>query len=125
VSERSRFLVVVSRRDSTLFDHLARGLAGTAGVEVVLDRRQEQRRKGGAQPDDRRRGERRLHPEPRFPALGSEVVRAGVERLTAERVTVDRVAADPVAVEERRAYRTLLWPSVRLEDVLPAPAPKL
>lgn len=95
--------MVVSRRDPALYDHLARALAGTAGIEVVLDRRQGERRKGGAQPDDHRRGDRRIHPAPRFPALGSEVVRAGVERVNGERPT----------------YRTLLWPTVRLADLFP------
>ena len=101
--------MVVSRREPQLFDHLAQGLKGTAGVEVLLDRRQTQRRKGGAQPDDRRHGERRASADYRVPAIGSHVVRVGGERA----------AVEPAAGKEAQGYRTLLWPSVRLDEVLP------
>jgi hypothetical protein len=54
-------LIVVRRRDQTLYDYLQSRLAGVRGVKVLLERRAGDRRHGAYAPSrDRRRLERRL-----------------------------------------------------------------
>jgi hypothetical protein len=59
-----RYLFVVSRDQPELWAHLAREFSGEEGVEVVLDRRQAERRAmaGGVAAEERRRSDRRRHP---------------------------------------------------------------
>jgi len=60
-----RYLFVVSRNQPELCAHLAREFSEEEGVEVVLDRRQRDRRAQRAAElaaERRRQSERRLHP---------------------------------------------------------------
>ena len=55
-------LIVVGRDQGELYEYFRWGFSQTAGVEVVLDRRlgeRRDRRNGHAQPDDRRKSDRR------------------------------------------------------------------
>ena len=55
-----RLLIVVKRGDQSLFEHLARAMAGVEGVHVMVDRRHgEQRRKACSESGERRQGDRR------------------------------------------------------------------
>jgi NAD(P)-dependent dehydrogenase (short-subunit alcohol dehydrogenase family) len=59
-----RYLFVVSRDQPELCAHLAREFSDEDGVQVVLDRRQSDRRaqRAAAAEAERRRADRRLHP---------------------------------------------------------------
>jgi len=57
-------LLIVSRDEPGLYQHLARELAGRPNVQVFLDRRRGERRQpGGVKVPDRRRADRRSGPE--------------------------------------------------------------
>ena len=72
-----RLLLVVSSRESGLYEHLQRELAGVSGVKVMLERRQGERRlEPQSVPDEQRRIERRLR-QGEVSALGYTVVRFG------------------------------------------------
>jgi len=72
-----RLLLVVSSRESGLYEHLQRELAGVSGVKVMLERRQGERRlEPQSVPDEQRRIERRLR-QGEVSALGYTVIRFG------------------------------------------------
>ena len=72
-----RLLLVVSSRESGLYEHLKRELAGVSGVKVMLERRQGERRlEPQSVPDEQRRIERRLR-QGEVSALGYTVIRFG------------------------------------------------
>jgi len=72
-----RLLLVVSSRESGLYEHLQRELAGVSGVKVMLERRQGERRlEPESVPDEQRRIERRLR-QGEVSALGYTVIRFG------------------------------------------------
>ena len=77
-----RLLLVVSPRESGLYEYLQRELAGVSGVKVMLERRQGERRQGERRhapqdvPDEQRRIERRLR-QGEVSALGYTVIRFG------------------------------------------------
>ena len=72
-----RLLLVVSSRESGLYEHLQRELAGVNGVKVMLERRQGERQLAPESvPDEQRRIERRLR-QGEVSALGYTVVRFG------------------------------------------------
>jgi len=72
-----RLLLVVSSRESGLYEHLQRELAGVSGVKVMLERRRaEQRLEPQSVPDEHRRIERRLR-QGEVSALGYTVIRFG------------------------------------------------
>ena len=72
-----RLLLVVSSRESGLYEHLLRELAGVSGVKVMLERRQGERRlEPQSVPDEQRRIERRLR-QGEVSALGYTVIRFG------------------------------------------------
>ena len=72
-----RLLLVVSSRESGLYEHLQRELAGVSGVKVMLERRQGERRlEPQSVPDEQRRVERRLR-QGEVSALGYTVIRFG------------------------------------------------
>jgi len=72
-----RLLLVVSSRESGLYEHLQRELAGVSGVKVMLERRQGERRLAPQSvPDEQRRIERRLR-QGEVSALGYTVIRFG------------------------------------------------
>jgi len=72
-----RLLLVVSSRESGLYEHLQRELAGVSGVKVMLERRQGERRLAPESvPDEQRRIERRLR-QGEVSALGYTVIRFG------------------------------------------------
>ena len=74
-----RLLLVVSSRESGLYEHLQRELAGVSGVKVMLERRQGERRlEPESVPDEQRRIERRLR-QGEVSALGYTVIRFGKE----------------------------------------------
>ena len=57
----AEMLLVVRRHDPTLFEYLQRRLVGVRGVQVILERRQGDRRREARPPaKDRRRVQRRL-----------------------------------------------------------------
>jgi hypothetical protein len=57
-----RFRFIVARDHEALYEHLVRSLADIEEVEVILDRRVEQRRRGPGPPGRERRGpDRRVH----------------------------------------------------------------
>jgi hypothetical protein len=59
-----RHLFVVSRRHPELFEYLRERFASDSAVEVILDRRVAQRRRRETPYDpERRRADRRQHPE--------------------------------------------------------------
>jgi hypothetical protein len=60
-----RYLFIVAKEEPELCAHLRREFVSEEGVEVLLDRRQANRRRAGAPwrgEDRRRRLDRRLHP---------------------------------------------------------------
>jgi len=68
-------LLVVRRPDPTLFEYLQRRLVGVRGVQVILERRQGDRRREARPPaKDRRRLQRRLR-HGQMSALGYTSVR--------------------------------------------------
>ena len=72
-----RLLLVVSSRESGLYEHLQRELAGVSGVKVMLERRRGERRLvPQSVPDEHRRIERRLR-QGEVSALGYTVIRFG------------------------------------------------
>ncbi len=72
-----RLLLVVSSRESGLYEQLLRELAGVSGVRVMLERRQGERRlEPQSVPDEQRRVERRLR-QGEVSALGYTVIRFG------------------------------------------------
>ena len=72
-----RLLLVVSSRESGLYEHLLRELAGVSGVKVMLERRQGERRlEPQSVPDEQRRIERRLR-QGEVSTLGYTVIRFG------------------------------------------------
>jgi len=72
-----RLLLVVSSRESGLYEQLLRELAGVSGVRVMLERRQGERRlEPQSVPDEQRRVERRLR-QREVSALGYTVIRFG------------------------------------------------
>lgn len=59
----TRYLFIVARDHPELCAHLEREFVSEEGVEVVLDRRQgERRRRAIGTTEERRRGDRRAHP---------------------------------------------------------------
>jgi hypothetical protein len=72
-----RLLLVVSPRESALYEHLQQELAGVSGVKVMLERRRGERRLAPQSvPDEQRRIERRLR-QGEVSALGYTVIRFG------------------------------------------------
>lgn len=58
-----RYIFIVARGHPELRAHLAREFITEEGVEVLIDRRQgDRRRRRDTRPDDRRRFDRRAHP---------------------------------------------------------------
>jgi hypothetical protein len=58
-----RYLFIVARQHPDLWTHLSREFSGEAGVEVVLDRRLEERRHAAQLPPaERRQQDRRARP---------------------------------------------------------------
>lgn len=59
----ARYLFIVAREHPDLWTHLAHEFSGETGVEVVLDRRQQDRRRSPRAPDqERRQSTRRSRP---------------------------------------------------------------
>jgi hypothetical protein len=57
-----RYRWIVSRNDPKLYEYLKHYFAGRADVDVILDRRQGERRQHAeSSPTDRRRSDRRQH----------------------------------------------------------------
>lgn len=71
-----RDLWIVPRDDVELYDYFTNHFAGRPDVDVILDRRQgERRRRAESSPDERRRAERRRHSvEADLAALGVAIV---------------------------------------------------
>jgi hypothetical protein len=80
----SGLMFVVARDQPQIYEYLARALAGTEHVEVMVDRRVRERRREArpAAPAERRRADRRRRPhEPaQFFPLGYAIVRRPVRR---------------------------------------------
>ncbi len=73
----AELLVVVRRKDSALYEHLQRRLAGVPGVRVIVDRRVGDRRSAQGPVTDERRGvsTRRIRKGASSPLGGYRVVR--------------------------------------------------
>jgi hypothetical protein len=72
-----RMLIVVRKTEIDLFHHLTRSFATVPGVQVILDRRQDERRKTPGQVvNERRRTDRRIR-KSQFSGLGYLIVRFG------------------------------------------------
>ena len=52
-------LIVVHQKDAALYEYLRRALAGVRGVNVIMDRRRGDRRRGATEVSEERRRERR------------------------------------------------------------------
>jgi hypothetical protein len=56
-----RFRFIIARENLPLYEYLVRSMSELAEIEVILDRRVEQRRRGGGTPPHERKGpERRV-----------------------------------------------------------------
>jgi hypothetical protein len=85
----ARLVFVVAHTQPTLHAHLVRALVGT-GIDVVLDRRRRERRRGlHAHRSERRRRDRRRRPyDPaQFYPLGYAIVRTPARRRWLPRLT--------------------------------------
>jgi hypothetical protein len=71
-----RYRCIISRKDHELYEYLKHHFAGRADVEVILDRRQgERRQRTESSPTERRRADRRRHSvEAALAALGVAIV---------------------------------------------------
>jgi hypothetical protein len=98
---RARWVVVVPLADATLFDYLTKSFASIPDVTVVLDRR---RSRGGGEVLARDGAENRRAEASVVSSFGCAVIRRQPQGVPDESVP-------------RR--RTLLWPNLRLSDVLP------
>src|SRR3990172_1473474 len=58
MAKRDLYIVAANRKD--LYEQLRRQFAGNAGVEIILDRRKAERRRGGGVANDPRRVDRRV-----------------------------------------------------------------
>lgn len=59
-----RYLLIVSARHTSLYRDLTKSYSRDARVDVIMDRRREERRQGGVwSAPERRRGDRRIRPE--------------------------------------------------------------
>ena len=75
-----RMLIVVRKTETDLLDHLTESFASVPNVQVIFDRRQDERRKTPGQvPSERRRTERRIR-KSQFSGLGYLIVRFGPKR---------------------------------------------
>jgi hypothetical protein len=78
-----RVLIVVHHSDTALYHHLTRSFASLRDVAVILDRRENERRKMPNEGDlERRRANRRIR-RSEFSSLGYYVVRFGARRAPA------------------------------------------
>jgi hypothetical protein len=76
VSER--LLVIVARKETSLHQYLTARFAGIEGVQVILDRRHGERRRGHTHVDiERRRGGERRHLSGEAHHFGFTLVRLG------------------------------------------------
>jgi hypothetical protein len=101
---RARWVVVVPLEDAALFDYLTRSFAAVSDVRVVLERRR-------ARPADSPEGpaqDRRAR-APVVTNFGCSVIRRPAAVVTAAAVVPDTPASNG---------RTLLWPHLRITDVL-------
>jgi len=78
----SQLIVVVEAQDRSLYDYLTRGLATVEGVQVILERRQGERRMSPASVNvERRQGDRRqLRQVVQF--MGCTLIRLGASANT-------------------------------------------
>ena len=72
-----RLLLVVSAKETALYDHLQRELAGVSGVKVMLDRRRGDRRVEDQIVVDEHRGLDRRIRQGELSALGYTIIRFG------------------------------------------------
>lgn len=98
---RARWVVVVPLEDARLFAYLTKSFASLPDVSVVLERRRS-RPANAVTADDHRVEERRTRPRV-MSSFGCSVIRRPAP-----------VAPDPPASRPR----TLLWPHLRITDVL-------
>ena len=98
---RARWVVVVPLADARLFGYLTKSFASIPDVSVVLERRRG-RSANVVTASEHRAEERRTHPRV-VSTFGCSVIRRPAP-----------VAPDPPASRPR----TLLWPNLRLADVL-------
>ena len=72
-----RLLLVVSAKETALYEHLQRELAGVSGVKVMLDRRRGDRRAEEQVVADEHRGLDRRIRQGEVSALGYTIIRFG------------------------------------------------
>ena len=110
----AQWLLIVSTKSRALFDYLSSSFRDVPTVQVILDRREGERRGRSAQTAaERRRSDRRVSRRDRFPLLGYALIRRdgaqGSER-GGDDAQAKRVARDA------GAHRTLVWPELRIEE---------
>lgn len=79
-----RYLLIVSRRESRLLNYLRESLALDTEVEIVVDRRQRQRRTAQADRSSRTTGERRQADRRRRPDIDERVATLGAALVRLE-----------------------------------------
>ena len=100
----AQWLLIVSTKSRTLFEYLSRSFRDVPTVEVILDRRQGERRGRAAQTgSERRRGERRVKggQRERYPLLGYVLIRR------------NGAAAEDAGADGA----SLPWPELRVDDL--------
>ena len=108
-------LIVVPANDPALFEYLAASMRPVPDVEVILDRRRSRpaESQGGTEPAtgvNRRRG------RPPASAFQCLVIRRPAP-------AAEPAPAQPIHDAPTETPRTLLWPALRLRDVLPELGP--
>lgn len=105
-----RVLLVIRRDQVKLYEYILGSVGQNLGVDVVLERREGERRQGGGQLPERRRTDRRRTTAARdYPALGYRLVRIAEAREPA-----------PAEPAMPAAGRGLFSSRIRLDDLFPS-----
>ena len=114
-----QWLLIVSTKSRALFDYLSRSFRDVPTVEVILDRRDGERRRSSARASaDRRRADRRVdrkNQRERYPLLGYLLVRrngAASGHASTRTGNSDPALRLPAGAED---LGTLPWPNVRTD----------
>src|SRR3972149_11914378 len=95
MAKRDLYIVAANRKD--LYEQLRRQFAGNAGVELILDRRKAERRRGGGVANDPRRVDRRVRDDAHL------LKTLGVVLVSIERDEPGPAAPGPAATAGSRA----------------------
>ncbi len=109
-------LIVVPANDPALFEYLAASMRPVPDVEVILDRRRARRAESQAATEQVTGVNRRTGRPPASAFQCLVVRRPSPAAEPAQAAPTDAAPTDEATTE---APRTLLWPALRLRDVLP------